>query len=281
MMRTHSTRKHEYSGLDTVAQRQQQRGRADVPALRAGQQEASPNRGRVNAAERRHDEFSPAVFASAGHGQSPPRSETATATASARSAGARRHHTTTLHDARVAQGCSQRQPESCSEPASVVVACCVQGFLRLRPLPLPGRPAARCGRCGGVRTQSRRRGEGTRYLSVGRGCGTRLASCSTCRPPAPRTSFAGRARGAERHSSMMIVSSTTRVARQGGAHHGAGTQGSGRAAGSHAWQSCFIPIRSSLGSCLERARARIGGGSAGLVIMGRDLKPLDNRGADG
>jgi hypothetical protein len=76
-MRTHSTRKHEYSGLDTVAQRQQQRGRADVPALRAGRQGASPNRGRVNAAERRHDEFPPAVFASAGHGQSPPRSETA------------------------------------------------------------------------------------------------------------------------------------------------------------------------------------------------------------
>jgi hypothetical protein len=79
-MRTHCMyAKHEYSGLDTVAQRQQQRGRADVPALRAGRQGASPNRGRVNAAERRHDELPPAVFASAGHGQSPPRSETATA----------------------------------------------------------------------------------------------------------------------------------------------------------------------------------------------------------
>lgn len=195
-MRTHSTRKHEYSGLDTVAQTASAaaRARRRASATRAGQ-EASPNRGRVNAAERRHDEFPPAVFASAGHGQSPPRSETATATAtaSARSAGARRHHTTTLHDARVAQGCSQRQPESCSEPASVVVACCVQGFLRLRPLPLPGRPPG----AGAVAAYERNHeGAGKGHAISVCGPGVRneaIAAPLVARPPPAPRSPAGRA----------------------------------------------------------------------------------------
>lgn len=207
----------------------------------------------MNAAERRHDEFPPAVFASAGHGQSPPRSETATARrALGWGASSPPRRMTRVWPKGAASGNLNRalNPLRWSSRAA-----CRASSVSVRSRSQAGRPAARCGRSAGVRTQSRRRGEGTRYLSVGRGCGTKLVSCSTCRPPAPRASFAGRARGAERHSSMMIVSSTTRVARQRGAHHGAGTQGLGRAAGSHAWQSCFIPIRSSLGSCLDLERA--------------------------
>lgn len=173
-MRTHSTRKHEYSGLDTVAQTASAaaRARRRASATRAGQ-EASPNRGRVNAAERRHDEFPPAVFASAGHGQSPPRSETARR-ALGWGASSPPRRMTRVWPKGAASGNLNRvlNPLRWSSRA----ACCVQCFLRLRPLPLPGRPAGRQ-----VRAQCRRtnaitkaRGRDTRYLSVGRGCGTRL-----------------------------------------------------------------------------------------------------------
>jgi hypothetical protein len=237
-MRTHSTRKHEYSGLDTVAQRQQQRGRADVPALRAGRQGASPNRGRVNAAERRHDEFPPAVFASAGHGQSPPRSETARR-ALGWGASSPPRRMTRVWPKGAASGNLNRvlNPLRWSSRA----ACCVQCFLRLRPLPLPGRPAGRqvraqCRRTNAI-TKARGRDRG-RDICLGRGCGTRLAAPLVARSPRLVRRPGARSGAAQQHDDRVVDDARRAAGRCASwrRHAGVGQL--------DLMQPCSVPIRS-------------------------------------